>query len=237
ISVPLSASFGQFILKLSQDGYPHLVENEAAHLHASRSLGLSVSEGQLVRDRSGETGLLVRRFDRARTHKGWQRLAFEDATQIMNLPPANKYTVDAESAISSLASTTAAPVIAAHNLYLQFVFAWLTGNGDLHAKNIGVLRSVKGMWSIAPIYDIPCTLIYDDDSMALPINGRTRKLRSRDWEAFEESIGLRPRAAARARALAVRAASALDWTALPFSGSPLHRVERELRRRRDELVK
>lgn len=236
ISVPLSASSGQFILKLSQEEYPYLVENEAAHLRAGRGLGLSVSEGELVEDRGGSTGLLVRRFDRVRSRERWQRLAFEDATQVMDLPPASKYGIEAESAVAALASVTAAPMIAIRNLHLQFLFAWLTGNGDLHGKNVGILRGLDGIWSVAPIYDIPCTLIYGDDSMALPINGRTRKLRSRDWDQFEETIGLRPRAAAKARALAVQAAAAIAWGTLPFRGSPLHRVERELRRRREELL-
>ena len=29
-------------------------------------------------------------------------------------------------------------------LYLQFLFAWLTGNGDLHAKNVSILRPSQG---------------------------------------------------------------------------------------------
>ena len=29
-------------------------------------------------------------------------------------------------------------------LYPQFLFAWLTGNGDLHAKNVSILRPSQG---------------------------------------------------------------------------------------------
>lgn len=39
------------------------------------------------------------------------------------------------------------------------VFAWLTGNGDLHAKNVSVLQQA-GEWRIAPIYDAPPTVPY-----------------------------------------------------------------------------
>ncbi|MEU1950859.1 type II toxin-antitoxin system HipA family toxin [Nocardia rhamnosiphila] len=235
ISTPLAAGFGRFVLKLSQDGFPHLVENEALHLEAARLLKVPVAAGQLITDRAGTSGLLVRRFDRVERGGEWTRLAFEDATQVMGIPPAGKYTVDAIEAVRALAAVAHAPRVAVRNLYLQFLFAWLTGNGDLHAKNLGVLEAPDNRWAIAPIYDIPGTLIYDDDSMALPIGGRTRKLKARDWIGFGAEIGLPDRGAASARAVALRAAAAVDYDRLPFTGSPVRRVERELGFRRSEL--
>ncbi|MEV0294507.1 HipA domain-containing protein [Nocardia sp. NPDC050710] len=235
ISVPLSARYGRFILKLSQPDFPHLVENEAAHLRAAHMLKLAVTRSQLVTDRTGEYGLLVQRFDRVVDGDAWIRLAFEDATQVLGLPPAAKYQTDAATVVAALAGITDAPLVAIRNLYLQFLFAWLTGNGDLHAKNVGVLWDHGGKWSIAPIYDIPCTLIYGDDSMALPIAGRTRRLRAHDWVGFAAEIGLPDRAAASAREMALRAAASVDFRGLPFIGSPLHRTEKELRLRRAAL--
>ena len=235
ISVPFSARYGRFILKLSQPEYPHLVENEAVHLKAVRLMKIPVVEANLVTDSIGDTGLLVRRFDRVYEGRSWRRLAFEDATQVLGLPPASKYQPDSATVVNALAQIAEAPMVARRNLYLQFLFAWLTGNGDLHAKNVGVLEVPSGKWCIAPVFDIPCTLVYGDDSMALPISGRTRKLRSREWAAFAAEIGLAERAAMSARAVALRAATAVDYAALPFAGSPMHRMERELRWRREEL--
>ena len=128
-----------------------------------------------------------------------------------------------------------APLVAVRNLYIQFLFSWLTGNGDLHAKNVSVLGGRGAGFMVAPVYDIPSTLLYGDDSQALPVNGKTRKLRMRDWVAFAETIGLPTRAARSVNELALRAASAVDLSELPFTGSPLNRAERELRRRRYEL--
>ncbi|WP_431968301.1 type II toxin-antitoxin system HipA family toxin [Nocardia sp. bgisy134] len=225
------------ILELPQPEYPHLIENEAAHLHAARAMKLPVAEASLVADRTGEPGLLMRRFDRFFDNGSWERLAFEDGTQVLGLPPAAKYQADTATVVAALAGLTSAPLVTIRNLYMQFLFAWLTGNGDLHAKNVGVLKDKQGRWAIAPIYDIPCTLLYDDDSMALPIAGRTRKLRDRDWAAFAAEIGLPDRAAASAGEIALRAAAGVDYPRLPFSGSPLRRTERELRSRRMEIEK
>ncbi|MGW5384411.1 type II toxin-antitoxin system HipA family toxin [Nocardia sp. NPDC003963] len=235
ISTPLAAGFGRFILKLSQAEFPYLIENEAIHLEAARSLNIPVAAAQLITDRTGTAGLLVKRFDRLEADGVWKRSAFEDATQVMGLPPSEKYRADAVEVVAALASVTHAPRVAVRNLYLQFLFAWLAGNGDLHAKNLGILEDRNGRWSIAPVYDIPSTLVYDDDSMALPIAGRTRKLKARDWKGFASEIGLPERSADAATMLALRAAESIEFGRLPFTGSPLRRMERELAFRRNEL--
>jgi len=239
ISTPLATRSGRYILKLSPVEYPHLVENEAAHLAAARALKLPVSAAAVVRDRDGTPGLLVQRFDRTHGDDGaWRRLALEDATQVLGQPPAAKYNIEAERVVTALAGVCGAPAVATRNLYLQFLFAWLTGNGDLHAKNVAVLRSdaPTRAWAIAPVYDIPCTLVYGDDSMALPIAGRTRKLRLRHWREFAAAIALPERAAASAERVALAASAKVDLAALPFHGSPLNGALRELRLRRGELA-
>ncbi|GEM30680.1 hypothetical protein NN3_16870 [Nocardia neocaledoniensis NBRC 108232] len=222
---------------MSQPSYPYLIENEAAHLSAAHVMKLLVSEADLVYDKDGLPGLLVRRFDRVFESGSWQRLAFEDATQILGLPPSAKYGVDAVDAVAALAGVVGAPLVAVRNLYLQFVFAWLTGNGDLHGKNVGALRDSAGRWAVAPIYDIPCTLVYGDDSMALPIAGRTKNLRANHWMDFAGEIGLPRKAAVSAQRLALRAAAAVDFERIPIIGSPRNHTLRELRLRRGELAK
>jgi serine/threonine-protein kinase HipA len=112
------------------------------------------------------------------------RLAMEDAAQVLNLPPASKYAVSSEEAVLALAGLCKAKPVALRNFYLQFVFAWLTGNGDLHAKNVAVLAGRHGGWAVAPVYDIPCTLLYGDETMALTVAGKVRGLRARRWQEF-----------------------------------------------------
>lgn len=232
INVPLALPDAQAILKLSPKGYPFLVENEHLHLNAAKHLGLPVAESRLVADRSGVTGLLVTRFDRA---AGGVRLAMEDAAQVMGIAPAAKYTVSAEDLTRTMASKTAMPRVATRALYLQFVFAWLTGNGDLHAKNISVLQRPDGAWDLSPIYDVPSTALYRDFTLALPVSGRTKDLKQRHWDEFADSIGLPQRAARSANAVALKAAAAADLAQLPLTGSPIYGAERELALRRTAL--
>ena len=169
------------------------------------------------------------------TTERFERLAMEDASQVLDVLPAAKYAVTSEQVVLALSQRTAAPMIAARNLYLQFLFAWLTGNGDLHAKNVSILSAPGGRWQVAPIYDIPCTAVYRDFSMALPVDGRTASLRRRHWEAFAEDIGLPEAAARSARTLALRVAQQVDLRACPSQVHSLNGALRELVRRRSEL--
>jgi serine/threonine-protein kinase HipA len=235
LTTPLALAHRRYLLKLDPPEHPHLVVNEAAHLAGAKPLKIPVAKHRIVMDRNGLPGLLVERFDRSQDN-GLVRLALEDAAQVLNLPPASKYAVSSEDVVLALGGLCKAQAVAVRNLYLQFVFAWLTGNGDLHAKNVSVLEGRHGGWVVAPVYDIPCTLLYGDDTMALTVAGKVKNLRSRHWEEFASSIGLPQRAATAANRVALSAASAIDLEALPFTGSPLRGTLRELRFRRGELA-
>lgn len=235
LTTPAALANRRYLLKLDPPRHPNLVVNEAAHLTGAKALKIPVAKHSVVFDRNGLPGLLVERFDRTQDH-GPLRLALEDATQVLNLPPASKYALTSEEVVEALAGLCKAKAVAVRNLYLQFVFAWLTGNGDLHAKNVSVLEGRHGGWVVAPVYDIPCTLLYDDDTTALPISGRVRNLKARHWQEFAVSVGLPARAATSANRIALAAAAAIDLEDLPFTSSPLNRALRELRFRRAELV-
>ena len=74
----------------------HLVENEAFFLDAAHTSGLTVPPHQLVADRHGAPGLLVRRFDRITVSGEVRALAVEDGCQAADRPPADKYLLSAE---------------------------------------------------------------------------------------------------------------------------------------------
>jgi len=237
LTTPVEFKNSAYLLKLDPRDHPHLVVNEAQHLKAAKALKLPVVSNQLVLDSRGSQGLLVERFDRKAAGKADHtiRLALEDAMQVLNLPPASKYSVGTEQVIEALALQCQAPVLARRNLYMQFVFAWLTGNGDLHGKNVSILADEHGRFSVAPIYDIPCTLVYGDDTMALTVAGKAKNLKRKHWDELAGGLGLTGRAAQSANQLALKAAMAVDLGELPFDGSPLRGAQRELRFRRMEM--
>lgn len=180
---------GDFILKVSPPEYPKLVENEAACFNIARTLRRQIpaSTTRVIYDRHGRSGLLVTRFDRPTP------LHVEDAAQLLNLPPAMKYAPTMESVASAVAGVCASPALALHRVAYMTALAWLTGNGDMHAKNVSVAASPRG-FEVAPLYDIPCTVAYGDSFMALSVAGVKDNLSAQKFQEFMNTIGLPARA-------------------------------------------
>jgi len=121
-------------------------------------------------------------------------LAVEDACQVLGRWPGDKYIISTEEAITGLAQCCRAPGVAALELYRLLVFAYLSGKGDLHAKNLAVLHDARGEWRVTPGYDLPSSAIYGDRTMALPLGGVIRQQLS--WpmlRSLGEEIGIRER--------------------------------------------
>lgn len=236
ISVPVARQHERFILKLNPPENPHLVENEAWFLDLARRSGIRVAEHTVMRDADGEPGLLVKRFDRVAGEPS--ALAVEDACQALNLWPADKYNCSAEDAARALMRLTAAPVIAAREIVQQLVFAWLTGNGDVHAKNLSVLQQPDEEWRMSPAYDLPSTLFYGDTTLALTIGGKDTLTRKR-LELFAAALGLRPKVIEKLVSDLLAKTAELDDavrnSGLPFDRRMLDKVARQLATRHKSL--
>ncbi len=239
VTTPVGQSTDRYLSKLDPPEVPHLVANEAFFLGAARSIGLPTADHEVVVERDGRHGLLVRRFDRVTGADGnIMPLAQEDGCQVLGRWPADKYRLSTEEVISGLARNCRAGPVAALAFLEQFVFAYLSCNGDAHAKNVSI-RFVAGEWMASPLYDAPSSHPYGDTSMALSINGRTRENIGRDdFVALGEAVGVRPRATRRAIAAIVDRSG--GWIErldeLPFDERRVHRLRRAIEYRRARLA-
>ena len=223
------------LVKLTPPDYPGAVENEHYCLGVVRRTREAVVEHSLVRDVRGKPGLLVVRFDRVP-----EALAVEDACQLLGRYPSDKYLVTAEEVAAAVAEVATASAVALRSVHRQFVLAWLMGNGDLHAKNISVMRLPTGEWRVAPVYDTVCTLAWGDTTMALSMGGRVEGFVRRHLVDFGRSLDLPDRVAERNVDVALAATSTMDTDlesgSLPHDRTTLRRLRRQLaRRRRDAL--
>ena len=237
IAIPAARAGERFILKLNPPEYPHVVENEAFFIDRAKAARIPVVTARLLRDELGTPALLVTRFDRIPTEDGVPSMrAVEDACQALGLWPASKYAPTTESVISRLGALTAAPAVAARDAFRQIVFAILTGDGDVHAKNLSVLAGPDGEFRISPAYDLPSTVLYGDSTLALSIQGRKSGISKRILLDFAEDIGLRRPLAERllGELLAATAdvGDALAAGALPFSTADTAKAVKQLAYRR-----
>lgn len=243
-----------YLLKFNDGSHTRQVETEFMLLNKAKALSIPVADARLVYDGVGQAALLISRFDRSPVGS----LAVEDCAQLMGLGPSRKYSVPSEAVAATAVSMCAARGLAARNIFLQFLFAWLTGNGDLHAKNISVLQHPNGEWFIAPAYDLQCTLAAEieqgfaagvpggiltdltdgdpsrDPGMALPVGGSagTRTgLERNDWLRFGRALHIPERLVAKCIDKAL-AASVMTTAELPFERHVSNAVVRVLGIRR-----
>jgi serine/threonine-protein kinase HipA len=238
ISLPVSRRHERYILKLSPPEYPLLVENEAFCLEWSRRCKISTAAARLVHDGDGTAGLLVTRFDRI-AHGGEPlSLAVEDAVQALDLWPADKYNTTLESAAAAMMRLSTAPAVTARGILQQLVFAWLSGNGDLHAKNLSVVATPNGERRLAPAYDLPSTLYYGDTTLALTVGGRDTLSRARLRE-FAASLRLTNAATSlTVGAILARTTGlieSIEITGPEFDNRTRTKVVRQLKARRREI--
>jgi serine/threonine-protein kinase HipA len=235
ISVPISSRGRRYILKVDPPEYPLIVQNEDYFLRLARKARFPVVRAKVVNDSTGRAGLLVERFDRVGQPDGSTiNLAVEDAAQVLGIYPADKYNVTSERVAEALSHWCSASPVALRDIYHQFCFAWLTGNGDLHAKNLSILQK-EGEWRVAPTYDVPTTLPYGDTTAALSIGGRKQGLSRRRLLEFGDAIGLPAAAAVSVLDKVIDAVEPVenDWRSavVPFPNQTLHTVSGSLRRR------
>jgi serine/threonine-protein kinase HipA len=240
LSLPVRRAHERFILKLEPPEYPHLVANEHFFLNAARRSGIDAARAEIVHDADGAPGLLVERFDRVADDTGTRMLAVEDACQVLGRYPADKYTLTTAAVIDGLTRVTGAPVVAARDLLRQFAFAYMTVNGDAHAKNFSVLQGVDGEWRVSPAYDLLTTHPYRDHTMALPLQGKLDESIGRaDFVALGEQVGVRPRATERMLDDLVDRVD--TWVgeidALPFDAHARSKLRRAVEYRRNRLAR
>lgn len=239
LNLPVTAAGSSLLLKLNPPEFKHLVENEHFFLGAARRSRIRTVAAELVFDRDGAPGLAVSRFDRLTVEGKSTLLPVEDGCQALNLHPADKYRVRTETLFAKLASLCEAPIPAAADYLAQYTFAFLSGNGDAHAKNFSVMRDPSGRWQPTPAYDVPTSQPYGDQTLALSVDGRRDgNITGSRFVALGEAIGLRPRAAA---AVVRRIAKAADeWIdeieALPFDPGTRNKLKRVIATRQRLLL-
>ncbi len=113
---------------------------------------------------------------------------------------------------------------------------FVSPSGDLHAKNVSILQDPAGEIAIAPVYDIPSTAVYGDNTMALPIAGKRVGMSARHFLTWAIHLGLPEWAALSCTVIALKATETLvddiSGGDSPFDAQRTRSWVKELRNRR-----
>jgi serine/threonine-protein kinase HipA len=188
------------ILKVPSAEHAGLVENEWATMELARRIGLPTAGVARVRFQEGSRyrgrSLLVERYDipeRAALERGGSDTPLilqEDACSLLLLRREHKYKTSLERVASALVEAGLSGEDMRRFLRLV-MFSWIVGNGDLHAKNVSILRRfrigrpgeapVAEGAALAPFYDLVNTRLHiPGDAFALPVGGKQDNIRLRD---------------------------------------------------------
>lgn len=183
---------GAFLKLTTDERFPRAAENEAFFMAMATDCGLPAARVERIVDVAGTSALLVHRFDRKPAGR-WQvrQLHHEDALQLLDLYPLDKYSTTVEEIGEAIRKVVASWPQAGTALILQFAFGYLIGNHDQHAKNVSVLEIQGDLWGLSPAYDMLCTLVYGDQCLALKLNGNDEELTRSDFVALTRTFGIR----------------------------------------------
>ena len=144
--------------------------------------------------------LLVERFDIRDSTSEKRMLALEDMCSVLNLPTSAKYDGPMERVARAVRPLSTAPEEDLLTIMKRALFAWLIADGDMHLKNMALLKTAEPgdrqfrSVRIAPLYDAVTTRVFPKlkhDRLALKLNGKDDNLRRADFRALATTAGLR----------------------------------------------
>ncbi|WP_019054024.1 HipA domain-containing protein [Sphingobium xenophagum] len=169
-------------------------------LELGRAAGFAAPDVALTMMPDGMApALIVERFDIRLEPDDQRRIALEDFCSILDLPASAKYDGTIERMARGLRPLSSDPAADLDILFRRAVFAWLIADGDMHLKNLALLKiadtDAKAFTSVrfAPLYDAVTTRVFPGlggDRMALKLNGKDDRLTRGDFMTLARTIGL-----------------------------------------------
>jgi len=198
--LPVTGSGGDWIVKLPDQRFPAVPDNEFAMLQWAERAGIDVPESRLVSGADvrnlpegtiepDERALAVRRFDR--TDRG--RVHQEDFAQVREVSAEAKYDKATYAGIGRVIGAVC-PAEDGVEYVRRLVAFTLMGNSDAHLKN-WTLRYPDGRRArLSPAYDLVCVTAYPkaDHKLAFPLGGTTNTelITTESFRSLSPALGL-----------------------------------------------
>ena len=218
--------FTHILKPAGTSGFEALPVVEWIGLALAQAAGFQVPQAALVAmPERMAPALLVERFDIRTTDNDTQRIAMEDFCSVLDLPPEAKYDGTIERMAKGVRGLSTAPALDLEILFQRALFAWLIADGDMHLKNLALLKVADAgadrftSVRLAPVYDAVTTRVFpglDHDRMAFKMAGKDDRLTPETFLGLARTIELPQARAAELLALCGRrVADALPALALP----------------------
>ena len=185
LTIPVTGSGGNWIVKLPSARHPEVPEAEFAAMKLAAKIGIDVPDIDLVPldqidgipegiTRYGKSAFAIRRFDRGEEGP----VHTEDFAQVFGVFADDKYeNASYRQILSVLAIETDEQSVI--EFVRRLTYSVLIGNGDMHLKNWSLIYPDRRNALLAPAYDLLSTLAYiPGDDAALKFHS------SREWASY-----------------------------------------------------
>ncbi|WP_240359200.1 type II toxin-antitoxin system HipA family toxin [Pyxidicoccus trucidator] len=192
MTLPSAGRGGDWIVKLPDNRYDHVPENEFSMMTWARAAGIAVPEVTLVKvaDVEGlpagitlreDLAYAIRRFDRPEPGR---RIHMEDMAQVLGLYSDEKYKKYNYETVANVILKVAG-LDALHEFLRRLVFITAIGNGDAHHKNWSLLYPDGTHAALSPAYDLVSTIQYmTGDTLALNL-AKSKRFEDVSLDSFE----------------------------------------------------
>ncbi|MAE32020.1 MAG: kinase [Verrucomicrobiales bacterium] len=166
LTIPVTGSGGNWIVKLPSARHPEVPEAEFAAMKLAAKIGIDVPDIDLVPldqidgipegiTRYGKSAFAIRRFDRGEEGP----VHTEDFAQVFGVFADDKYeNASYRQILSVLAIETDEQSVI--EFVRRLTYSVLIGNGDMHLKNWSLIYPDRRNALLAPAYDLLSTLAY-----------------------------------------------------------------------------
>ena len=127
-----------------------ITKGEVLALRLARRAGINAAEARLINS-DGAPVALIRRFDR--TPAG-ERLMYISASTMLDVEPNDATQHSYTELVDALRQNGAEPTADIEELWRRIAFSVLITNVDDHLRNHGFLHAHRGLWRLAPAFDI-----------------------------------------------------------------------------------
>lgn len=192
MTLPMGGRGGDWIVKLPDNRYDRVPENELSMMTWARAVGIDVPDIELIKvsDLHGlpegltlreDLAYVIRRFDRPAPGK---RVHMEDMAQVLGLYSDEKYKKYNYETIANVLLKVSG-LDALQEFLRRLVFIIAIGNGDAHHKNWSLLYPDGVHATLSPVYDLVSTIQYiPNDFLALNL-AKSKRFEDVSLASFE----------------------------------------------------
>lgn len=178
-----------YILKPQSSEYKQLPEFEHTAMLLADLCSIKTVPHALIPLENGELAYITKRIDR----DGEKKIHLEDFCQASGLTTALKYRSSYERCAELIKANSKTPLLDLTTFFKVLYFSFVIGNSDMHLKNFSFIMDESGALRLAPAYDLLPTkaiLLSDHEDLGLTMNEKKMNLRSHDFIAFCQNVGI-----------------------------------------------